>query len=139
MSMYWLMHACCVDIMSGDSEDDDDPTIDASDPTLVQPLKTNAIWKDVTPIAQDDGPDPVVPIAYRSEFREVMDYFRAILKSNEMSERALKLTRAVINGNPANYTAWHFRRLCMFHLKADLELELKWVERLAAASPKNYQ
>jgi len=41
-----------------------------------------------------------------------MDYFRAILKKNEISQRALDLTSKVINGNPANYTAWHFRRLC---------------------------
>ena len=25
---------------------------------------------------------------------------------------------------PANYTAWHFRRLCLFHLKADLQAEV---------------
>lgn len=36
-----------------------------------------------------------------------MDYFRAILKSGEKSQRALDLTTAVVDLNPANYAAWY--------------------------------
>ncbi len=61
-------------------------------------------WADVEPIPQDDGPRPVVPIAYTDAFRESMDRFRAILANDERSPRALKLTSDVIAVNPANYT-----------------------------------
>lgn len=36
----------------------------------------------------------------------VMDYFRAISRKEEYSERALKLTSEIISYNPAHYTIW---------------------------------
>ena len=68
------------------------------------PLSQNPEWADVTPIPQDDGPNPVVPIAYKPEFIETMDYFRAVYKANEFSPRALQLTHQAILLNPGNYT-----------------------------------
>ena len=59
---------------------------------------------DVVPVPQDDGPSPVVPIAYRDDFREVMDYFRALYFAGERSPRALRLTAEAIELNPGNYT-----------------------------------
>jgi len=61
-------------------------------------------WTDVEPIPQDDGPRPVVAIAYTDAFREAMDRFRAILAKDERSPRSLELTSDVIALNPANYT-----------------------------------
>lgn len=68
------------------------------------PLRERPEWSDVTPLDQDDGPNPVVPIDYKDEFRETMDYFRAIYKANELSPRALALTSLTITFNPGNYT-----------------------------------
>jgi len=77
--------------------------------------------------------------SYTEQFVETMNYFRAIMKKNEKSERALKLTGEVIAMNAANYTAWHYRRLCLFGLKSDLKEELKWTESFALSNAKNYQ
>ena len=43
------------------------------------------VFADVTPIPQDDGPNPVCSIDYPNGFVEAMDYFRAILKMGEHS------------------------------------------------------
>ena len=71
---------------------------------------------DVEPIPQNDGPHPVCTITYPSEFVYAYDYLRALLKADERSARALELTTACLELNPANYTVWHFRRRCLVAL-----------------------
>ena len=100
---------------------------------------TKSAWSDVTPIPQDDGPNPPVPINYSEEFVEVMNYFRAVLQNDERSDRALSLTSEVIDLNAANYTAWYFRRLILQSLEVDLREEFKFTESVFRVSPKNYQ
>jgi len=39
----------------------------------------NEQFADLEPIPQDDGPEPIVRIAYPEGFEPVMDYFRRIL------------------------------------------------------------
>eukprot|EP00899_Mesostigma_viride_P017092 jgi/Mesvir1/25384/Mv01424-RA.1 len=103
------------------------------------PFSERPEWQDVTPIPQNDGPHPVVSIAYSDEFRETMDYFRAIVAANEMSRRALELTREVIAQNPASYMAFQYRRRVLLSLGCDLERELDFVDLFAEDNPKNYQ
>lgn len=88
-------------------------------------------WSDVTPLPQDDGENPVVVIAYSdkcetflfTEFlcwiiliriplftvKDVFNYFRAVVASNEKSFRSLELTKDAVRLNPANYTVWQYR------------------------------
>ena len=70
-----------------------------------------------------------------------MNYFRAAYLKNEISERSLELSAVAIELNPANYTAWYFRRLCLFALRdrTSLKDEFSFVSKCAANTPKNYQ
>ncbi|GKV37789.1 hypothetical protein SLEP1_g45776 [Rubroshorea leprosula] len=111
----------------------------ASDLQGQLPLCKRVEWSDVIPLPQDDGPNPVVAIAYKEEFRETMDYFRAIYRADERSPRTLSLTRQVILMNPGNYTVWHFRRLILETLNVDLHEELDFAQQIASGNSKNYQ
>ncbi|KAI8323845.1 hypothetical protein GQ54DRAFT_257615 [Martensiomyces pterosporus] len=96
-------------------------------------------WRDVVPIPQDDGPHPICPIAYTDEYKEMMDYFRAVIAKGEVSERALKLSSRVIEENPGHYTVWVYRKKLIQELSASLEDELDWISEIADMHPKNYQ
>eukprot|EP00095_Tigriopus_kingsejongensis_P010313 maker-scaffold187_size272365-snap-gene-0.13 protein:Tk10313 transcript:maker-scaffold187_size272365-snap-gene-0.13-mRNA-1 annotation:"protein farnesyltransferase geranylgeranyltransferase type-1 subunit alpha-like isoform x1" len=101
--------------------------------------RDRADWADVTPLAQDDGPEPIVKIAYSDMFQDVFNYFRAIYASQEVSERALALTKDAVELNPANYTAWHHRRFLLKALKANIHEELDYIRQVIEGSAKNYQ
>jgi hypothetical protein len=96
-------------------------------------------WKDIEPLPQDDGPNPVVKIAYTDNFQDVYDYLRAVMNKNEKSLRALHLTTDAIDCNPANYTVWHYRREILQELKMDLTEEFAFAEEIVLNEPKNYQ
>lgn len=76
-------------------------------------------WTDVQPIAQNDGEKPLVQIMYSPEYVKATDLLRAVMASNEKSQRALALTEAVIKMNPAHYTVWHYRLEILRALKPE--------------------
>jgi protein farnesyltransferase/geranylgeranyltransferase type-1 subunit alpha len=100
------------------------------------------VFPDTTPIPQDDGPHPVCRIDYKKDFVIAYDYLRAILKADERSERALRLTALCLQLNPANYSVWHFRRLCLRAVGLTEERvyqDLDLAADLGGSNPKNYQ
>lgn len=105
-------------------------------------------WSDIVPIAQDDGPNPVVPIAYSQDFIDAMSYFRAVQAKKELSRRVLDLTARVIELSPGHYTVWRYRLDTVEKLMTEgdeidgkdiLRDELKFTEDLAETNPKSYQ
>ena len=51
------------------------------------------LWHDIEPIEQyEGGAAPIAPIPYPKDYAEVMGYLRAVLKKEEVSERAFILT-----------------------------------------------
>lgn len=71
--------------------------------------------------------------------KDAYDYFRAIIVSEEKSERALGLTEDCITLNPANYTVWQYRREILKALDKNLWEEMKYIETMIRNNPKNYQ
>ncbi|CAB9500862.1 geranylgeranyltransferase type-1 subunit alpha [Seminavis robusta] len=113
-----------------------------------------SLFSDLTPIKQDDGPNPVCAIDYSPQFIQAYDYMRAILSAGEKSERALRLTGLCLKLNPANYTIWHFRRQCLLatHINEEegkddssnnnqqwIQQDLELAATLGGDNPKNYQ
>jgi len=93
---------------------------------------------DVTPVLQDDGPDPICPIAYNPHYTDTMNYFRAFLLSQEKSRRALWVTHDAIDFNPSNYTAFHYRRAILEEI-GGWDKELEYITNLIKRNIKNYQ
>ena len=103
------------------------------------PYSDRKEWSDVKPLEQNEGPEPVARIAYSEKFIDVYNYFRAIVHSGEISQRALDLTQDAAELNPANYSVWHHRRFLLKKLNSNLTQEMEYCRAVIEENPKNYQ
>eukprot|EP01065_Artemidia_motanka_P039194 TRINITY_DN48069_c0_g1_i1.p1 TRINITY_DN48069_c0_g1~~TRINITY_DN48069_c0_g1_i1.p1 ORF type:complete len:384 (+),score=113.36 TRINITY_DN48069_c0_g1_i1:23-1174(+) len=102
------------------------------------PYSQRPEWQDVERVPQDDV-GGVVSIRYSDTFVECHDYFRAVVARSELSPRVVELTEDVISCNPANYTAWKYRRDAILATGMSISDELGKVAEMVAKWPKNYQ
>jgi Protein prenyltransferase alpha subunit repeat len=77
---------------------------------------------------------------------KLMELFRAVCATNELSLRALDLTSLIIEMNPSFYSAWLFRVQTLDHLAlssqnlvAFWETEMLWLNALTEVNLKSYQ
>ncbi|KAI0987852.1 hypothetical protein GJ496_000802, partial [Pomphorhynchus laevis] len=105
------------------------------------PYSKRPEWNDITPVEIDTplNRQPIVEIAYSPQFKEVYDYLRAIVLKSEISERAFFLTEDAVLANPANYSAWYYRRQIIKEMNLDLNKELQFISLMILNNPKNYQ
>ncbi|KAL3994099.1 Protein prenyltransferase alpha subunit repeat family protein [Acanthocheilonema viteae] len=96
-------------------------------------------WDDVHPIPLTDDEQAAVRIETSDAFNDAFMYLRAVVLSEEMSERAFNLTAKCIDLNPANYTVWQYRRSLLKALNKDLNKEFNFIAEVIEENPKNYQ
>lgn len=97
-------------------------------------------WESITPLPQFSEDVKILKIRYSKEETKLMDIFRAILQTKEVSLRVYFLTSIVIDFFPTNYMAWVKRRECIDKVKEiDPQNELNWLDELMVVNQKNYQ
>ncbi len=69
----------------------------------------------------------------------MMNYFRAIIKSEELTERAFELAGFVINSSCGNYNAWLIRKKCIVKFDLNVLDELEFVKTNMVDNEKVYQ
>ena len=94
----------------------------------------------ITPVPQFSEKVKILQIKYSEEQKRVMNIFRAVVLSKEVSLEVYELTSLVISLFPTNYVAWILRRECLDKIKEiDPYQELDWLDSIMLQFQKNYQ
>jgi protein farnesyltransferase/geranylgeranyltransferase type-1 subunit alpha len=97
-------------------------------------------WGDVTPVPQFSDKVEILKIKYSKKEKTLLDIFRGVLQTKELSVRVYNLTTLVIKYFPTNYVAWVLRRQCINEIKEiDPKKELDWLDKQMVENQKNYQ
>jgi protein farnesyltransferase/geranylgeranyltransferase type-1 subunit alpha len=96
--------------------------------------------KVINPVPQFSDKVKILKIKYTKQDTKLMDIFRAVLLSKEISYRVYELTSLIISFFPTNYNAWVLRRQCLDKVKEiDALQELNWLDEMMVENQKNYQ
>lgn len=76
--------------------EDNNSNLEKAPSKFISFKKRGDLWKDVEPVPQFTKNVEILKIDYSEKFREINDYFRAILHKNEISVRAYNLTTELI-------------------------------------------
>lgn len=110
----------------------------------VVPFKVDEWWRSHHGggVKEDDS-EGVCVISYSQEYVECMDYFRSVVRQQDLSPEVLPLLSHLLRLNPGNYSVWHYRRILLAALFPSLpdiyQKELLFVSDMAESHPKNYQ
>ncbi|KRW99542.1 hypothetical protein PPERSA_02400 [Pseudocohnilembus persalinus] len=115
---------------------------------MAQPKSDNSFlakskfkWDDIEPVQQYDGDATILNFKYTPDYQELMDYFRAIVQKQEISERAYEIAGFVIEVLCSNYNAWYIRKQCLEKLtdKLSYENEKEFIDELIEQNEKVFQ
>ena len=96
--------------------------------------------KIITPVPQFSENVKILQIKYSEQDKKIMNIFRAVLLSKEISLRVYDLTSLVLSFFPTNYACWVLRRECLDKVKEiDPNQELVWLDDIMVENQKNYQ
>lgn len=99
-------------------------------------------FKDTEQTDQYDKNCEILRINYDDYSKTINNFFRTILKTNEISLRVFNLTTLIITTSATNYMAWLVRRKCIDRreeIKIDLDEECDWLDSITVQNQKNYQ
>lgn len=82
----------------------------------------------------------ILNIQYSKEKLQLMNIFRFILNSNEISQRVFDLTTEIIKISPSNYEVWVIRRKCFSEIEEiNIYNEIECLNEIIIHYPKVYQ
>ena len=82
----------------------------------------------------------ILNIQYSKEKIQLMNIFRFILNSNEISQRVFDLTTEIIKISPSNYEVWVIRRKCLSEIEEiNIYNEIECLNEIIIHYPKVYQ
>ena len=96
-------------------------------------------WEDVHPLPLLQQPGDPFPVAYTTEYEDMLGYFFAVLERKEVSARAMEITERVIKTIPSHYTAWWFKFYLLERMEYDFDRELEFLNKCIVDCPKSYQ
>ncbi|OHT15208.1 Protein farnesyltransferase/geranylgeranyltransferase type-1 subunit alpha [Tritrichomonas foetus] len=96
-------------------------------------------WADLTPIPNPGDENGPFGIRYGGSYGTTMEYFRALMNINELSERALEVVTFLCQANPSNPAPFWYRQRILEKIGYNFDEELEFTTKLANQYLKPYQ